>query len=149
MRLKDVLGAAGLECFAKTSGSRGIHVYAPLKAIYEYEKVADFAERVASTVADKRPDLATVERSLKKRPRGRIYVDYLQNARGKSVVAPYSARPRPGATVSAPLDWAEVKRGKLSTRDFTIENMLKRIQKKGDLFEPVLKLKQRLKASAL
>jgi bifunctional non-homologous end joining protein LigD len=126
-----------------------MHVYAPLKPIYEYDEVAGFAGRVASIVASDYPDLATVERSLKKRPRGRIYVDYLQNARGKSVVAPYSARPRPDATVAAPLDWAEVKRGKISPQDFTIENMRKRIERKGDLFRPALELKQRLNAGAL
>jgi bifunctional non-homologous end joining protein LigD len=148
LRLKDVIGRAGLECFAKTSGSRGIHVYAPLKPVHSYEQVADFAERVASIVANERPDLATVERSLKKRPRRSIYIDHFQNARGKSVVAPYSARPRIGATVSAPLDWAEVKRAKITPQDFTIENMLKRIERKGDIFKPALNLKQRLGAGA-
>jgi bifunctional non-homologous end joining protein LigD len=147
--LKDVMSRAGLECFAKTSGSRGIHVYAPLKPVHGYEEVADFAERAASIVAREIPRLATVERSLRKRPRRTVYVDHLQNARGKSVVAPYSARPRPGATVSAPLDWAEVKKGKITPQDFTIENMLKRIERKGDLFKPTLKLRQRLGASAL
>ena len=149
MSLKKVLGRAGLECFAKTSGSRGIHVYAPLKPVHSYKQVADFAERVASIVASERPDLATVERSLKKRPRDSVYVDHFQNARGKSVVAPYSARPRPGATVSAPLDWAEVRRGKVTPQDFTIENMRNRVERKGDLFKPALKLKQRLEPGAL
>jgi bifunctional non-homologous end joining protein LigD len=144
--LKEVINRAGLECFAKTSGSRGIHVYAPLKPVHGYKQVADFAEKVASIVASERPDLATVERSLKKRPRSSVYVDHFQNARGKSVVAPYSARPRPGATVSTPLDWAEVRRGKITPQDFTIENMRKRIERKGDLFKPVLKLRQRLGA---
>jgi bifunctional non-homologous end joining protein LigD len=148
LHLKTILGRAefgSLQCFAKTSGSRGLHVYVPLKPTHSYEQVADFAERVALVVADEFPALATVERALGKRPRGRIYVDHLQNARGKSVVAPYSVRPRPGATVSAPLDWAEVKRGKLTPADFTIENMRKRIEKKSDLFQPVRKLRQRLK----
>jgi bifunctional non-homologous end joining protein LigD len=90
-----------------------------------------------------------VERSLKKRPRGGVYVDHFQNARGKSVVSPYSARPRPGAPVSAPLDWAEVRRGKITPQDFTIENMRKRVERKGDLFKPVLKLRQQLRAGAL
>lgn len=149
LRVKDVIGRAGLECFAKTSGSRGIHVYAPLKPVHGYEEVADFAERAASIVASELPRLATVERSLKKRPRRSVYVDHFQNARGKSVVAPYSARPRPGATVSAPLDWAEVKRGKITPQDFTIKNIRKRVERKGDLFSPVLKLKQRPEAGAL
>lgn len=148
LHLKTILGSAkfgGLKCFAKTSGSRGMHVYVPLKPRHTYEEVAGFAERVAFAVTEAHLDLATVERSLSKRPRGRIYVDHLQNARGKSVVAPYSVRPRPSATVSAPLDWAEVKRGKLKPEDFTIENMRKRVEKKGDLFQSVLKLKQTLK----
>ena len=85
-----------------------------------------------------------MERSLKKRPLQSIYVDHQQNARGKSVAAAYSVRPRPGATVSAPLEWAEVKRGKITPEDFTIENMLDRIQKKGDLFSPVLAPTQKL-----
>jgi bifunctional non-homologous end joining protein LigD len=146
LRLKNILGRSGLECFAKTSGSRGMHVYAPLKPVHGYEEVADFAERAASVVATEHPDLATVERSLRKRPRGSVYLDHLQNARGKSVVAPYSARPRPGATVSTPLDWAEVKRGKITPQDFTIENIRKRVERRGDLFKPVLELKQRLRA---
>lgn len=145
--LKEVLDRAGLECFAKTSGSRGIHVYVPLKPVHSYEQVAEFAERTAGMVAEEHPDLATVERSLKKRPRSHIYVDHLQNARGKSVVAPYSVRPRTDATVSAPLDWAEIKRAKVLPQDFRMENMLKRVEKKGDLFRPVLTLKQRLKAN--
>jgi DNA ligase D-like protein (predicted polymerase)/DNA ligase D-like protein (predicted 3'-phosphoesterase) len=149
LSLKDVIGRAGLDCFAKTSGSRGIHVYAPLKPVHGYEDVADFAEWAASIVASELPRLTTVERSLKKRPRGSVYVDHFQNARGKSVVAPYSARPRPGATVSAPLDWAEVKRGKITPQDFTIENMRNRIERKGDLFSPALKLRQRLEWGAI
>jgi bifunctional non-homologous end joining protein LigD len=73
-----------------------------------------------------------------------IYVDHMQNARGKSVVAPYSVRPKPGATVSAPLEWSEVERRKITTADFHIGNMLRRIERKGDLFRPVLKNKQEL-----
>ena len=147
--LRDVLGRAGIECFAKTSGSRGIHVFAPLKPIYSYELVAEFAARIASIVASEQSELATVERSLKKRQSESVYVDHLQNARGKSIAAPYSVRPRPGATVSAPLDWSEIKGGKISPQDFTIENMMKRIERRGDLFQPVLKLKQRLMAGAI
>jgi len=101
LRLKGMLEQVGLECFAKTSGSRGMHVYVPLKPVHSYEDVARFAERIAGALARENPRIATVERALKKRPGQSIYVDHLQNARGKSIVAPYSVRPRAGATVSA------------------------------------------------
>lgn len=145
--LKEVIERHGLDCFVKTSGSRGLHVYVPLKPVHNYQTVAAFTEQVASVVAHEHSDMATVERALQKRPLGSIYVDHLQNAQGKSVVAPYSMRPHPGATVSAPLDWVEVKRKKLTPQDFTIENLLRRLKRKADLFAPVLKLRQRLKMS--
>jgi bifunctional non-homologous end joining protein LigD len=141
---RDVLERLGLESYAKTSGSRGIHVYVPVKAIYSYEEIAELAELVATAVARRHSDVATVERSKRKRGRAMIYVDHMQNARGKSVVAPYSVRPKPGATVSTPLEWAEVERKKVRTDDFDIKNMSERINRKGDLFKPVLKRKQAL-----
>ena len=144
---RDVLARLGLESYAKTSGSRGLHVYVPVKAIYGYEQIAELAEQVATVVARERADVATVERSKRKRGRRMIYVDHMQNARGKSVVAPYSVRPRAGATVSAPLEWAEVERGRIEIGDFHIKNMLKRIERKGDLFRPVLKRKQKLEVA--
>ncbi|HEV7842064.1 MAG TPA: non-homologous end-joining DNA ligase, partial [Pyrinomonadaceae bacterium] len=139
MGVKDVLERLRLEGYAKTSGSRGIHVYVPIKPQYSYEEVARLAEQVAGVVAREHPRSATVERALARRKRGQIYVDHMQNARGKSVVAPYSVRPREGATVSAPLEWSEVKRAKIRIQDFTIKNMVQRIEKKGELFRPVLK----------
>jgi bifunctional non-homologous end joining protein LigD len=95
-------------------------------------------------VSRENPQTATAERSKQKRKKNQIYVDFLQNAYGKSVVAPYSVRPKPAAPVSAPLEWAEIKRKKVSIKDFTIENMTARIRKKGDLFEAVLSNKQGL-----
>ncbi|HSE98770.1 MAG TPA: non-homologous end-joining DNA ligase [Blastocatellia bacterium] len=142
--LRRVLGNLGFDCCAKTSGSRGMHVYVPIRAAYGYEEVSRLAEAVATLVARESPDIATVERSLKKRRRDQVYVDHLQNAQGKSVVAPYSVRPRDGATVSAPLDWAEVKRKKVRPQDFTIKNIIRRIERKGDLFRLALKKKQTL-----
>lgn len=141
---KEILDELGLDSYAKTSGSRGIHVYVPIKPKYSYAEVAEFAERVAELIEQENPNVATLERSLKKRKKARIYVDYMQNARGKSVVAPYSVRPKPGATVSAPLEWSEVKRGKVTIQDFTIRTMLARLIKKGDLFKPVLSNRQSL-----
>jgi bifunctional non-homologous end joining protein LigD len=145
LSVKDVLERAGLESYAKTSGSRGIHVYVPLKAIDGYEQVADFALRVATRVARENPQTATIERALKKRERGQIYIDHMQNARGKSVVAPYSVRPKPGALVSAPLEWSEVEGSKIKLQDFTIKTMLQRLARVGDLFKPVLAQKQSLR----
>ncbi|MEW6130861.1 MAG: non-homologous end-joining DNA ligase [Acidobacteriota bacterium] len=141
---RKVLENLGLEAYAKTSGSRGIHIYVPIKTIYTYEQVAGFAEQVAKLVVKENPELAAVERMLSKRKQQQIYVDYLQNARGKSVVAPYSARPKPGATVSAPLKWEEVSRKKITPQDFTIKNILRRVDKVGDLFEGVLGKPQKL-----
>src|SRR5437764_156121 len=141
---RDVLARLGLQSYAKTSGSRGLHVYVPVKAVYSYEQIAELAEQVATAVARERADVATVERSKRKRGRRMIYVDHMQNARGKSVVAPYSVRPKPGATVSAPLEWREVKRKKAMISDFTIKNMLERLKSKGDLFKDVLTTKQSL-----
>jgi bifunctional non-homologous end joining protein LigD len=144
MALKEVIEELGLKGYPKTSGSRGLHVYVPLQPVHDYEAAAAFAERVATMVATQNPAIATVERSLKKRRRGQIYVDHMQNARGKSVVSPYSVRPRPGATVSAPLEWSEVEGKEITPQDFNIKNMRARLAKKGDLFKPVLKLKQGL-----
>ena len=143
--VREVLGRVGLEGYPKTSGSRGIHVYVPVKPVHTYDEAAEVAARVASVVAAENAGVATVERSLKKRQAGQVYVDHMQNARGKSVAAAYSVRPRAGASVSAPLTWAEVERGKITPQSFTIGNVLRRVEQKGDLFEPVLKKKQSLR----
>jgi DNA ligase D-like protein (predicted polymerase)/DNA ligase D-like protein (predicted 3'-phosphoesterase) len=140
----EVIKSFRLDSYAKTSGSRGIHIYVPIAPEYDYGQVADLAARIAKIVADENPKTATVERSKQKRKKEQIYVDHLQNAYGKSVVAPYSVRPRPGATVSAPIKWSEVKKKKISISDFTVDNMLGRIKEKGDLFKSVLTNKQTL-----
>jgi Predicted eukaryotic-type DNA primase len=126
---RDVIADMGLESYAKTSGSRGIHVYVPIKPEYTYEQIADLAAAIAKTVADENPKSATVERGKAKRKKEQIYVDHLQNAYGKSVVAPYSVRPKKGATVSAPVDWKEVEKGKITiaiSRSKTCSLVLKR-----------------------
>ena len=133
---KEVLDRAGVDSYCKTSGATGLHVYVPLNNRYEYEQVKDFAHLIASMVNDIVPDFTTLERSLIKR-KGRIYIDFLQNRRGQTLASPYSVRPVPGASVSTPLDWKEVNH-KLDPGNYTIKNILKRIEKKGDLFKPVL-----------
>jgi bifunctional non-homologous end joining protein LigD len=142
--VKDVLERVGLKSYPKTSGSKGLHIYVPTKPAHGYEEAAAFAERVATLAANERPEIATIERAIKRRRAGQIYVDHMQNARGKSVASAYSVRPRPGATVSAPLEWAEVERKKITPQDFTIKNMGARLASKGDLFKPVLNSKQSL-----
>jgi bifunctional non-homologous end joining protein LigD len=145
---REILDGLGLASYPKTSGSRGLHVYVPVKAgAHDYDTAAEFAERVAARIVAANTELATLERSLKKRERRRIYLDHMQNARGKSVVAPYSVRPRAGATVSAPLEWREVERKKLTPRDFDIKNIVARVARKGDLFKPVLQGRQTLDAA--
>ncbi|MFL6466329.1 MAG: non-homologous end-joining DNA ligase [Pyrinomonadaceae bacterium] len=144
---RDVIAEFGLRSYAKTSGSRGIHIYVPIKAVNTYEQVAGLASKIAKRVADSIPNAATVERSKNKRKKGQIYVDHMQNAYGKSVVAPYSVRPKPGATVSAPLTWDEVAKKEIRTADFTIKNMSARLKKKGDLFAKVLTDKQTLESA--
>jgi bifunctional non-homologous end joining protein LigD len=121
-----------------------MHIYVPIKAEYDYEQVASLAEQVAEMVAGKQPEISTTERSLKKRRSSQVYVDHMQNNRGKSIAAPYSVRPREGAPVSTPLDWSEVKRKKITPLDFTIKNIVKRVERKGDLFASVLSDRQSL-----
>jgi bifunctional non-homologous end joining protein LigD len=145
--VREVLSRLGLDSYPKTSGSRGIHVYVPAKPAYDYGRIAKLAEQVATVVARENAEVATVERAIRKRGAGRIYVDHMQNARGKSVVAPYSVRPKPAAPVSAPLEWGEVERAKIRPRDFNIKNVLARLKRKGDLFAPVLEKGQRLEAA--
>jgi DNA ligase D-like protein (predicted polymerase)/DNA ligase D-like protein (predicted 3'-phosphoesterase) len=143
VHLKVLLERFGLASYPKTSGASGMHVYVPIEPVYTYAQVAHFAELVARLATRESPQLATLERSLKKRPTGYIYLDHLQNARGKSVVAPYSVRAQPGAPVSTPLEWQEVQRP-LQPRDFTIRNVPQRLARQGDPFAPVLTHGQRL-----
>jgi bifunctional non-homologous end joining protein LigD len=142
--VRDILADLGLDSFAKTSGSRGIHIYVPVKPRYTYDQILALAAGIANNVADENPKHATVERGKAKRKADQIYVDFLQNSYGKSVVAPYSVRPKKRATVSAPLDWREVEKKQIAIGDFTIKNMLARIKKKGDIFAPVLTKRQTL-----
>lgn len=114
----------GLPCYPKTSGSSGIHVMIPLGGQLDYEQSRTLAQLLATAVVAETPDLATIVRNPSRRD-GRVYIDYVQNGRGRLVVAPYSVRSRAGATVSAPLRWAEVKEG-LSMEDFTIRTMPER-----------------------
>jgi bifunctional non-homologous end joining protein LigD len=134
--VKEVFDELDAVCYCKTSGATGLHIYAPLGAKYDYDTVKILANWIARSVNARQPGITSIERSLKKR-RHRIYVDYLQNRRGQTLAAPYSVRPKPGATVSMPLLWEEVDK-RLSPSQFTIKNALSRLAKMGDLWKPVL-----------
>ncbi len=135
--IKEILDKAGAVSFPKTSGATGIHVYVPLGAKYNYDQAKEFAHVVAAMTQQQLPEFTSLERSLSKRGKDNIYIDYLQNRKGQTLSCAYSLRPKPGATVSTPLEWKEVKKG-LHPSDFTIKNIMKRIEKKGDLFGGVL-----------
>ena len=130
--VKHVLDAVNVKSYCKTSGSTGLHIYIPLGAKYTYEQSKVFAEIIVNMVHREIPEFTSIERSPSKR-RGMIYLDYLQNRSIQTIAAPYSLRPKPGATASAPLHWREVKKG-LTIKKFTIHNMRERIKSEGDLF---------------
>src|SRR4029077_18554030 len=111
-------------------------IYIPLGAAYSYDQSRMLAELIVQLVHQQIPSFTSLERSPAKRKK-KIYLDYLQNRSIQTIAAPYSLRPKPGATVSTPLHWEEVKKG-LSPKNFTIFNILDRISNEGDLFKPVL-----------
>jgi len=133
LAVRRTLEEAGAECRCKTSGKRGLHVCVPLGAKYDYDLARQFAELVATLVHRTLGKSTSLERSPARRQR-RVYLDYLQNRRGQTLAAPYSVRPAPGAPVSTPLRWAEVKKG-LDPSRFTIRTTAKRLDKVGDLWD--------------
>jgi bifunctional non-homologous end joining protein LigD len=135
--VKQVLDKAGAAAYCKTSGASGLHVYVPTEKKYTYEQVKDFAYLVCMLASEQIPEFTTLERNLQKRGHQHIYMDYLQNRRGQTISSVYSLRPKPGATVSTPLMWKEVKSG-LTPGNFTINNVLKRVKKSGDIFNGIL-----------
>ncbi len=134
---RKVLDALGVPSYCKTSGSTGLHVYIPLGRKYTYETSKEFGRTIATIVNRELPQFTSIERLTAKR-QGKIYIDFLQNRPQATLAAPYSVRPKPGATVSMPLHWDEVKKG-LKMSDFTLYNAVKRISKIGDIFIPVIK----------
>jgi bifunctional non-homologous end joining protein LigD len=136
LKLKRLLDELGLPSVPKTSGKRGLHVLIPLAPGHSHDEATAFAEQIAIGLANALPDEVTVERGLKGR-KGRLYLDYLQNGYGKTIIAPYSPRASDGAPVSAPLDWSEVTKT-LDPAKHTIKTMPKRLARVGDLFVSAL-----------
>ena len=133
---KEVLDLIKVKSYCKTSGSRGIHIHIPLEAKYTFEEARNFTKLICQLVHEQLPKLTSMERAVKKR-KDKIYLDYMQNVEGQSIAAPYCVRPKPGAPVSAPLKWSEVKQG-LRISDFNIHSMPKRMKRRKDPFAPVL-----------
>jgi len=144
--VKRVLDEIGLTGYPKTTGGDGMHIYIPVETDYSYEETRIFAELIARLVTHRKPDLFTTPRSVSKRQKGRVYFDYLQNGKSKTIAAPYVLRAYPGAPVATPLEWSEVRRG-LDPKQFHIENAPARFREKGDLFAGVLQEPQRMEAA--
>ena len=144
LTVKEVADEIGLDVFPKTSGSSGLHIYIPLKPANDYEKVAEFARLFATEVAQRAPRIATVERTIAKRAATQVYVDWMQNARGKTLAAVFGARAKPKATVSMPLTWKQISQG-VKITDFTITNVPELLQKKSDPWAGFFKARQALK----
>ena len=136
LAVREVLERAGATGYPKTSGASGMHIYVPLGAKYDYDTAGKFAQVVAALVNHEIPDFTSLIRDPRKRQQ-RVYLDFLQNRGGQTLAAPYSIRPRPGATVSTPLSWDEVKIG-LNPQDFNLKTVPLRIERLGDLFQEVL-----------
>ena len=135
--VRDALTVLKMSAYAKTSGSKGIHVYVPLKRGPTQKDVWTFAKALAMTLAERHPALLTAQYRVAKRPHGRVLVDYNQNAWGRTLASVYSVRPTPGASVSTPVTWQEIER-RIDPQQFTMEAVLRRVKQKGDLFAPVL-----------
>ncbi|MGZ5135769.1 MAG: DNA ligase D, partial [Flavitalea sp.] len=134
--VKKILDSVDIPSYPKTSGSTGIHIYIPLGAQYSYDQSKQLAELIVTFAHEELGDFTSIVRNPARR-KGKIYLDFLQNRAIQTIAAPYSLRPKPGATASAPLHWDEVKKG-LTVQDFTISNMLERVKSEGDLFKGVL-----------
>lgn len=136
LKVKEVLDAIDVPCYPKTSGSTGMHLYIPLEGQYSYDQSQLFAKIIVTQVHEQLKDFTSLERKIKDRG-GKMYLDFLQNRPGATIAGAYSLRPKPGATVSMPLSWDEVKPG-LTMRDFNIFNAVDRLKETGDLFKGVL-----------
>jgi bifunctional non-homologous end joining protein LigD len=132
----DALNALEMPTFVKTTGSKGVHVYVPIMRGPTQKEVWTFAKALAHTLAAQHPKLLTAEYRVAKRPRGRVLVDYNQNAWGRTLASVYSPRPKPRATVSAPVTWKEIEKG-ITIEDFRLDNIPARVRRLGDLWSPL------------
>lgn len=146
--MKAHLDRKHAESYAKTTGSHGIHIYVPIQRKEVQKEIWRVAKNISVELAKKHAELITSEYRIALRPAGRILVDYNQNAWGRTLASVYSVRPKPEASVSAPLSWGEIERG-FAISDFTMDTMPARIEKLGDLFKPVLRQRSRCPLESL
>ncbi|RPI24031.1 MAG: hypothetical protein EHM61_18215 [Acidobacteria bacterium] len=142
MLVHQALDSLGFPNLAKTTGSRGLHVYVPIQRGPLQKQVWEFAKTFAKSLAQLKPDLVTAEYRIAKRPAGRVLVDYNQNAWGRTLASVYSVRPKSQATVSAPVTWEEVKQG-IRIEDFRMDNIRPRLYALGDLWAPLFDSQKR------
>ncbi len=134
--IHELLESADIPSYPKTSGSTGLHIYIPLGQKYTYEQSKEFARLLVTLVQQETSSFTSIKRAVKDRG-GKLYLDFLQNRYQATLAAPYSVRPKPGATVSMPLHWEEVRKG-LKMQDFTLHNVPDLLKERGDIFKPVL-----------
>jgi bifunctional non-homologous end joining protein LigD len=142
--VRDALETLGMEPLVKTTGSSGVHIYIPIVRGPKQKQVWTFAKAFAQALAAKHPKLLTAEYRIADRPKGRVLVDYNQNAWGRTLASIYSPRPKPRAPVSTPLTWKEVEKG-VAIADFRIDNVPARLKKLGDLWKPLLAVRGRFR----
>src|SRR6267143_1798870 len=142
--VRDALQSLKMPCYPKTTGSKGIHVYVPIVRGPTQKQVWKFAKEFSHAIAAQAPKLITAIYQVARRPKGRVLIDYNQNAWGRTLASIYSIRPRPKATVSTPVTWKELERG-VRLEDFRIDNVPARVRRLGDLWEPLLAKRGRFK----
>lgn len=145
--VRETLVALGMKPLAKTTGSRGIHVYVPIVRGPDQKVVWTVAKVLADDLARRHPALMTTAYRLATRPKGRVLVDYNQNAWGRTLASVYSVRPKPLATVSTPVTWDEVAGG-IEIEDFRLDNVRERFDRLGDLWKPLLATRGRTDLTA-
>jgi len=133
-----------MTAFVMTTGSKGIHIVLPLDRKTKFEEVRQFAKDVANLLADHEPKKYTTE-TIKKKRKGRLFLDYLRNSYGQTAVAPYSLRARKGAPVATPLDWDEIVKNNLDSQTYNYSNIFRRLGNKKDLWEDFFSEKNNLK----
>jgi bifunctional non-homologous end joining protein LigD len=142
--VRDALAELKIPSYAKTTGSRGVHVYVPIVRGPLQKQVWEFAKAFSKELEKRHPKIITAEYRVAKRPTGRVLVDYNQNAWNRTLASVYSVRPKPAATVSTPLAWEEVERG-MRMEDFTMLTVPRRLKRVGDLWKPLLAQRGRVR----